>query len=286
MQRYTYLARPPPAFGTFFLLRIFFFRWILYPLLGRPHTPIFTRCTSTSTRKPIQTAPILSNLHLTLNINSHQQKPSTSKTTHQRHPIQSNPIRQIQPTHQTMPSKSQSTPIPNRRTMSDRPNHLHSPALSLSSTTSTSSRSPTSSTPTSPRTFYPSRSPTIGTVLSSIRTSTSRSRSPSTRRSPVTVTASPSRANSTPSGSGSGSGSASSSPTAPTHGRSLTLPLVMAQGCSGDGGRPRTKKRNSGTVMQVGRHSDEWLFGGFSFRETVRDLLSPGGSGGSEQGKN
>ena len=40
--------------------------------------------------------------------------------------------------------------------------------------------------------------------------------------------------------------------------------------------RSRPAKRNStGTVMQVGRHGNEWLFGGFSFTNTVRGLLSP-----------
>ncbi|MCJ1310557.1 hypothetical protein MMC25_004222 [Agyrium rufum] len=38
--------------------------------------------------------------------------------------------------------------------------------------------------------------------------------------------------------------------------------------------RSRSTKRNSGTVMQVGRHSNDWLFGGFSFTEAVKGLLS------------
>ncbi|KXG48426.1 uncharacterized protein PGRI_022960 [Penicillium griseofulvum] len=32
-------------------------------------------------------------------------------------------------------------------------------------------------------------------------------------------------------------------------------------------------KRYSGTVSHYGRHSNDWLFGGFSIRETVRDSL-------------
>ncbi|CAI7656295.1 unnamed protein product [Penicillium glandicola] len=32
-------------------------------------------------------------------------------------------------------------------------------------------------------------------------------------------------------------------------------------------------KRYSGTVNHYGRHSNDWLFGGFSVRETVRDSL-------------
>ena len=39
--------------------------------------------------------------------------------------------------------------------------------------------------------------------------------------------------------------------------------------------RSRSAKRNSGTIMQVGRHSNDWLFGGFSLRETVKGLISP-----------
>jgi hypothetical protein len=30
-------------------------------------------------------------------------------------------------------------------------------------------------------------------------------------------------------------------------------------------------KRYSGTINHYGRHSNDWLFGGFSVRETVRD---------------
>ena len=40
-------------------------------------------------------------------------------------------------------------------------------------------------------------------------------------------------------------------------------------------GRSRSAKRSSGTYMQVGRHSNDWLFGGFSFTEAVKGLLSP-----------
>lgn len=38
---------------------------------------------------------------------------------------------------------------------------------------------------------------------------------------------------------------------------------------------PQRKSRsNSGRIIDGGRHSNEWLFGGFSFRETFRGLLT------------
>jgi hypothetical protein len=30
-------------------------------------------------------------------------------------------------------------------------------------------------------------------------------------------------------------------------------------------------------MMQVGRHSNDWLFGGFSFTDSLKSLLSPTG---------
>ena len=44
-------------------------------------------------------------------------------------------------------------------------------------------------------------------------------------------------------------------------------------------GRSRSTKRNSGTYVQVGRHGNDWLFGGFSFTEAVKSLLSPSSEG-------
>ncbi|MCJ1336854.1 hypothetical protein MMC09_002132 [Bachmanniomyces sp. S44760] len=44
-------------------------------------------------------------------------------------------------------------------------------------------------------------------------------------------------------------------------------------------------KRNSGTTMQVGRHGNDWLFGGFSFTGTVKGLLSPTGSEDASDGE-
>ncbi|MCJ1448873.1 MAG: hypothetical protein MMC23_009392 [Stictis urceolatum] len=38
--------------------------------------------------------------------------------------------------------------------------------------------------------------------------------------------------------------------------------------------RSRSQKRNSGTTMQVGRHGNDWLFGGFSFTDAVKNLLA------------
>ncbi|MCJ1334206.1 hypothetical protein MMC10_010913 [Thelotrema lepadinum] len=49
-------------------------------------------------------------------------------------------------------------------------------------------------------------------------------------------------------------------------------------------GRSRSAKRSSGTYMQVGRHGNDWLFGGFSFTEAVKGLISPS-SDGHQQGR-
>ncbi|KAG2413544.1 hypothetical protein HFD88_002733 [Aspergillus terreus] len=35
--------------------------------------------------------------------------------------------------------------------------------------------------------------------------------------------------------------------------------------------RSDDRRRRQGTITDCGRHSNEWLFGGFSFRDTVRD---------------
>ena len=52
----------------------------------------------------------------------------------------------------------------------------------------------------------------------------------------------------------------------------------------------RVKKRHStGTYMECGRHGNDWLFGGFSITETVKDLVGKrsgahGGEGAEANG--
>ncbi|MCJ1287047.1 hypothetical protein MMC26_006394 [Xylographa opegraphella] len=136
---------------------------------------------------------------------------------------------------------------------------LPSRSFSSSSSTFQSIFHPTTNTtcsgPSTPRTPH-SRSPTAETTIFS-RIRTSRSRSP-TSRSPV---------------------STSSSPTAdegPARAR-LHFRTDSSTSTASQASRPRSRsaKRHSGTVMQCGRHGNDWLFGGFSFTEAVRGLLSP-----------
>jgi hypothetical protein len=56
------------------------------------------------------------------------------------------------------------------------------------------------------------------------------------------------------------------SPTTPSL-RSLKQDLATKQGASSS---RKDYRRYSGTVNHCGRHSNDWLFGGFSVRETVR----------------
>jgi hypothetical protein len=44
-------------------------------------------------------------------------------------------------------------------------------------------------------------------------------------------------------------------------------------------------KRLSGTVSHCGRHSNDWLFGGFSVRESVGKLLQSPPSSSDEKGE-
>ena len=78
-------------------------------------------------------------------------------------------------------------------------------------------------------------------------------------------------------------GGPTSAPT--TGGAGSSMASVMGSG-GGAGGAPRarsrsgcTTKRHSGTTMQVGRHSNDWLFGGFSITEKVRGMWSPSDEG-------
>ena len=120
--------------------------------------------------------------------------------------------------------------------------------------------SATSSTPGSPRPQY---SPTASepTIFTRIRTSRSRSRNRSFNRS-----------NTNPTPTSSPNLSDEPHPSR-LHFRSDSSPTACTP--SSTRARSRSQKRNSGTVMQVGRHGNDWLFGGFSFTETVRSLLSP-----------
>ncbi|MCJ1315026.1 hypothetical protein MMC15_000340 [Xylographa vitiligo] len=113
----------------------------------------------------------------------------------------------------------------------------------------------TCSGPSTPRSSL-SRSPTAETTLFA-RIRPSRSRSPASR-SPISTNA---------------------SPTTEEHpGRSrLHFRTDSSTSTGSHAARPRSRsaKRHSGTVMQCGRHGNDWLFGGFSFTEAVRGLLSP-----------
>ncbi|KAJ5164020.1 uncharacterized protein N7500_005850 [Penicillium coprophilum] len=66
--------------------------------------------------------------------------------------------------------------------------------------------------------------------------------------------------------------------TSPTQMSSMSSPQSPKVDCPKRAFTPTRKnsddyKRYSGTVNHYGRHSNDWLFGGFSVRETVRDSL-------------
>ncbi|KAJ5835443.1 hypothetical protein N7447_001469 [Penicillium robsamsonii] len=66
--------------------------------------------------------------------------------------------------------------------------------------------------------------------------------------------------------------------TSPTQMSSMGSPQSPKVDCPKRASTPTRKnsddyKRYSGTVNHYGRHSNDWLFGGFSVRETVRDSL-------------
>ncbi|OQE45860.1 hypothetical protein PENCOP_c001G05444 [Penicillium coprophilum] len=66
--------------------------------------------------------------------------------------------------------------------------------------------------------------------------------------------------------------------TSPTQMFSMGSPQSPKVDCPKRDSTPTRKnsddyKRYSGTVNHYGRHSNDWLFGGFSVRETVRDSL-------------
>ena len=123
--------------------------------------------------------------------------------------------------------------------------------------------SATSSSPGSPRPQY---SPTASepTLFTRIRTSRSRSRNRSFNRS---------NSNPAPTSSPTSTPTLHEQHPSRLHFRSDSSPTTSTPNSTQT--RSRSQKRSSGTVMQVGRHGNEWLFGGFSFTETVKSLLSP-----------
>ena len=67
----------------------------------------------------------------------------------------------------------------------------------------------------------------------------------------------------------------------PTSGGSSMASAMGGAAAAAAAGSPRSRsrsgcqKRHSGTMMQVGRHGNDWLFGGFSITEKVRGMWSP-----------
>ena len=157
-----------------------------------------------------------------------------------------------------MPS---SAPVPTspralQRSSSEDQNPLRSPALST-----------TSSTLSSP---HPPRVSSLNTTNETrlfCKIRTNRSRSTSMRRSDSSL---------------SQTSPISSSPVESRPDR-LSLRSDSSLTVAPTRGRSRSAKRNSGTVMQVGRHGNDWLFGGFSFTESIKSLLSPTNSEHSDR---
>ncbi|PWY89444.1 hypothetical protein BO94DRAFT_36117 [Aspergillus sclerotioniger CBS 115572] len=146
--------------------------------------------------------------------------------------------------------------------------HTLKRALSQSTTSSTSS---TTTTPSSPNTHGSKTKPRKASRLSSVKDflhSRSNSPTPSDCSSPVPTFDIP---RSIPSNSD----HRSTSPTAMSH-------RVSSDGDSHSASHKRSTssayarrsgddyRRYSGTVNHYGRHSNDWLFGGFSLRDTVR----------------
>ncbi|PYI08499.1 hypothetical protein BO78DRAFT_310604 [Aspergillus sclerotiicarbonarius CBS 121057] len=153
---------------------------------------------------------------------------------------------------------------------STQPSHYHpntlKRALSQSTTSSTSS---TTTTPSSPNTHLPKTKLRKASRLSSVKDflrSRSNSPAPSDRSSPVPSFEIPRSILSH-------SDHRSTSPTtmphrvsSDSHSASHKRSTTSTNRRSGDDYR-----RYSGTVNHYGRHSNDWLFGGFSLRDTVRD---------------
>jgi len=59
----------------------------------------------------------------------------------------------------------------------------------------------------------------------------------------------------------------------PEHARSASDPVSQPASPSRPG-HVKRKSRSSGTVMQCGRHSNEWLFGGISVTDTVKGFFT------------
>lgn len=165
--------------------------------------------------------------------------------------------------------RSAPKPIPSPTSATDRSRHAKT-SSSVSPPMSPAAFSPTSPITASPesrssRSFpvplpFQARSITRATTTGSIF----RSRSKSPRMSPPIAidtksTSSPSSPPSHPVRTGS---EPMVSPTSPNYPTSPSRPLTLK----------RTRK-TSGTTSHCGRHSNDWLFGGISVRETVKGIL-------------
>ncbi len=164
--------------------------------------------------------------------------------------------------------RSQPKPIPLPTSGSDRPRHA-TMSSSASPPMSPSAFSPASPTPASPearssKSFhiplpFQARSITRATTTDSIF----RSRSKSPRMSPPTAidtkfAGSPSPPPSHPARTGS---EPMMSPTSPNYPASPSRPSTF-----------KKTRKTSGTTSHCGRHSNDWLFGGISVRETVKGM--------------
>ncbi|EEH35814.2 hypothetical protein PAAG_00137 [Paracoccidioides lutzii Pb01] len=83
--------------------------------------------------------------------------------------------------------------------------------------------------------------------------------------------------------------STSTAPTPTTHSahKRYSSPYTHTKRKSSGGSSLSENRRLSGTVNYCGRHGNDWLFGGFSVRESVGKLLNGGneGDGGGNDGR-
>ncbi|RAK94857.1 uncharacterized protein BO80DRAFT_489197 [Aspergillus ibericus CBS 121593] len=140
-------------------------------------------------------------------------------------------------------------------------------ALSQSTTSSTSSSTTTTTTPSSPNTHISNSKPRKASRLSSVKDFL-RSRS----NSPTLSDHSPVPNFDIPRSIPANSDHPSTSPTTMSH--RVSSDSHSASHKHSTSGHRRSGddyRRYSGTVNHYGRHSNDWLFGGFSLRDTVRD---------------